>query len=70
MLATGISYMFVGMFVVFSFLILQVICMMVMSLIVRKYFPEEEAEESKRPVLTDKRQVVAAIVAGLKHRSA
>ncbi|MCP4049629.1 MAG: OadG family protein [bacterium] len=70
MLLMGFSYMLVGMTVVFSFLILQVILMKVMSNFVLRYFPEkEELIKAPSPVCRD-RDIIALITAAVRNYEA
>lgn len=60
----GVEYMFVGMTVVFLFLVLMIIVMNMSSKILSKlavYFPEESPEEHKGIKQTDRAKIAAVI---------
>jgi oxaloacetate decarboxylase (Na+ extruding) subunit gamma len=64
MLAMGVSYMIIGMSVVFSFLIVLVLSMLMMSAIMLKFFPEKEEVSSM--ALDGDKDIIAVITAAVK----
>ncbi len=67
MLIIGISYVVIGMSVVFLFLIIQVFLMKIMSAIILKYFPEKEEKNIiKNPIKKDM-DIIAVIAAAVKN---
>jgi len=62
MVAQGLNFMFVGMGVVFGFLILMIIVMSISSAIITKYFPEKE-EKAVTATASDNKSKIAAVIA-------
>jgi oxaloacetate decarboxylase gamma subunit len=66
----GLKFMGLGMGTVFTFLIIMIVLMNVMSIIIHKFFPEpKKNEESSKGTsgANDKTKVAAAITAAIKH---
>ena len=66
----GLKFMGLGMGTVFTFLIIMIVLMNVMSIIIHKFFPEpKQNEESSKGTngANDKTKVAAAITAAIKH---
>ncbi len=66
----GIKFMFLGMGTVFSFLVIMIFVINIMSLIIHKYFPEPHvADETASGGSTqkDNKKIVAAITAAIAH---
>jgi oxaloacetate decarboxylase (Na+ extruding) subunit gamma len=66
MLMDGFSYMFIGMTVVFSFLVILVISMQIMSSVILRFFPEKE-EDVEVPSANRDKDIIAVIAAAVKH---
>ncbi len=65
MLMDGLSYMFIGMTVVFSFLVILVVSMQVMSSVILYFFPEKEESVGSVSLNRDK-EIIAVILAAIK----
>jgi oxaloacetate decarboxylase gamma subunit len=64
----GIKFMGLGMGTVFTFLVIMILCMNIMSVIIDKYFPEPKAgAKTTNPAPKDNKKIVAAITAAIKH---
>ena len=66
----GFKFMGLGMGTVFLFLIVMIFSMNIMSIIVHRFFPEPEANAaptSSAAPQQDKKNVIAAITAAIKH---
>lgn len=64
----GFKFMGLGMGTVFTFLIVMIVMMNLMSTIVNRYFPEPKLTESKSVNnKSNKSNVIAAITAAIKH---
>ncbi len=64
----GLKFMGLGMFTVFTFLVILIIAMNVMSIVIHKFFPEPKASsESSTSDSGDNKKVIAAISAAIKH---
>lgn len=63
MILDGLIIMFVGMSVVFFFLVLIIFAMRVMSAIVLKFFPEKEVPVASAARRSDDSEIAAAIAA-------
>ncbi|MCW8837869.1 MAG: OadG family protein [Thiovulaceae bacterium] len=64
----GFKFMGLGMATVFSFLIIMIIAMNVMSIIIHKFFPEPQAKDtSSANNANENKKVIAAITAAVKY---
>jgi len=63
----GFKFMGLGMATVFVFLIIMIIAMNVMSILIHKFFPEPQANESSAGSAGDKKNIIAAITAAVKY---
>jgi len=65
----GVKFMFLGMGTVFTFLIIMIFSINIMSLIIHKFFPEPHAAEDAVSGSTqkDNKKIVAAITAAIAH---
>jgi oxaloacetate decarboxylase gamma subunit len=64
----GFKFMGLGMGTVFTFLIIMIVMMNLMSTIVNRYFPEPKLTETKSvDNQNNKSNVIAAITAAIKH---
>ncbi len=63
----GIKFMILGMGIVFTFLGIMIVVMNIMSKIIHKFFPEPDPTQPHIVVggSTDKKKIVAAIVAAI-----
>jgi len=68
LIVEGLKFMVLGMGTVFSFLIIMILCMYLMSKVIHKYFPESLQDvASHKEVESDKKRVVAAITAAIMY---
>jgi oxaloacetate decarboxylase gamma subunit len=65
----GLKFMFLGMGTVFTFLIIMIMCMNLMSYVIHKFFPEPQASAQTQQSggQQDKKKIVAAITAAIIH---
>jgi len=66
----GLKFMVLGMGTVFTFLIVMIVCMNIMSNIIHKFFPEPQASATPSAPAQqqkDNKKVVAAITAAIAH---
>jgi len=65
----GLKFMALGMGTVFTFLVIMIACMNIMSLIIHKFFPEPQASAtpSAPAQQQDNKKVIAAITAAISH---
>ena len=65
----GVKFMFLGMGTVFTFLIIMIFFINLMSLIIHKFFPEPQVtdEASVGNTQKDSTKIVAAITAAIAH---
>jgi len=65
----GFKFMGLGMGTVFLFLVMLIVLMNGMSVFIHKFFPEAQANEnsSASTGTNDKKKIVAAITAAIKH---
>ncbi|ADN09423.1 OadG family protein [Sulfurimonas autotrophica] len=65
----GVKFMFLGMGTVFTFLVIMIGAVNLMSLIIHKFFPEPHAVEETASGGTqkDNKKIVAAITAAIAH---
>ena len=64
----GFKFMGLGMGTVFSFLIIMIIAMNIMSIIVNRFFPEpRQSETTVVNTKNNQKKVIAAITAAIKH---
>jgi len=67
----GVKFMFLGMGTVFTFLIIMIFTINLMSLIIHKFFPEPQAvEETVSDTTTqqqDNKKIIAAITAAIAY---
>ncbi|THB64017.1 MAG: sodium pump decarboxylase subunit gamma [Spirochaetaceae bacterium] len=68
-MSAGITLMIVGMTVVFSFLVVQVLATMFMSAIVTRLLPEVEPEPASNHPTDDNNRIAVAIAAAFKIRN-
>jgi len=66
----GVKFMFLGMGTVFTFLVIMILVMNLMSYIVHRFFPEPQPsvgtpQQANAP--KDNKKVIAAITAAIKH---
>ena len=62
----GFKFMGLGMGTVFSFLIIMILAMNLMSIIVHRFFPEPQASTAT-DTKKDKKKITAAIAAAISH---
>jgi len=64
----GLKFMALGMGTVFTFLVIMIACMNIMSIIIHKFFPEPQASATpSAPAQQDNKKVIAAISAAISH---
>ena len=63
----GFKFMGLGMGTVFSFLIIMILAMNLMSIIVHKFFPEPQSNVGSTDTKKDKKKITAAISAAISH---
>lgn len=64
----GFKFMGLGMLTVFTFLIVMIFAMNAMSIIIHKFFPEPQANDSsKANEAGDNKKIIAAITAAVKY---
>ncbi len=64
----GFKFMGLGMGTVFSFLIIMILAMNLMSIIIHKYFPEPQASNAgSSGTKKDNKKTIAAITAAITH---
>lgn len=64
----GLKFMLLGMGIVFSFLIIMIFAMNIMSKVIHKFFPEPKVTPSApKTQQNDNKKVVAAISAAIMH---
>jgi len=63
----GFKFMGLGMGIVFSFLVIMIFSMNLMSKIIHRFFPEPQAIETPPAAPQDNKKVIAAITAAIKH---
>ena len=64
----GFKFMGLGMATVFSFLVIMIVCMNIMSAVVHKFFPEPQASaEPQVQKQQDNKKIIAAITAAISH---
>ncbi|WP_373070122.1 OadG family protein [Sulfurimonas sp.] len=64
----GFKFMGLGMATVFVFLIILIIAMNAMSVIIHKFFPEPQANDSSNAGnASDNKKIIAAITAAVKY---
>ncbi len=72
-LGEAVKFMFIGMGVVFLFLIVMIYALKLQTLLIGKFFKEEKKAEVKEwkpeTVLTDEKQIIAAITAAIIHHN-
>jgi len=63
----GFKFMGLGMGTVFLFLIVLILSMNTMAYIIDRFFPEPQIAETVAPTQQDKKRIIAAITAAIKH---
>ena len=65
----GVKFMFLGMGTVFTFLLVMIACMNIMSSVVNRYFPEPQSatDATTQNVQVNNKKIVAAITAAIKY---
>lgn len=63
----GFKFMGLGMMIVFSFLVIMILSMNLMSYVVHRFFPEPQPNETPPAQPEDNKKVIAAITAAIKH---
>jgi oxaloacetate decarboxylase gamma subunit len=65
----GVKFMFLGMGTVFTFLIIMILFMNLMSYVIHKFFPEPQpsADTQQAGAQKDNKKIVAAITAAIAH---
>ena len=64
----GFKFMGLGMGTVFTFLIIMIVCMNIMSAVIHKFFPEPQVSaDPSASAPKDNKKVIAAITAAIKH---
>jgi len=65
----GVKFMFLGMGTVFTFLIIMIICINLMSYIIHKFFPEPQPSVNapQTSAAQDNKKIIAAITAAIAH---
>ena len=64
----GLKFMALGMLAVFAFLVVMIIAMNVMSILIHKFFPEPQANDSSSADQAgDNKKIIAAITAAVKY---
>ena len=71
-LAEAVKFMFIGMGVVFSFLVVMIYALKLQAFLISKFIKEEEKKvptNEWKPVTTDDKQITAAITAAIIHHN-
>ncbi|MEA3371469.1 MAG: OadG family protein [Campylobacterota bacterium] len=63
----GFKFMGLGMGIVFTFLIVLIISMNILSIVTHKFFPEPQPSETPPEAPKDNKKVIAAITAAIAH---
>ena len=63
----GFKFMGLGMGTVFSFLIIMILAMNLMSIIIHKFFPEPQASNTPAQSTKDNKKIIAAITTAISH---
>jgi oxaloacetate decarboxylase gamma subunit len=63
----GFKFMGLGMGAVFSFLIVMIVSMNIMSAIISRFFPEPQPKLAEVETKQDNKKIIAAITAAIKH---
>ena len=63
----GFKFMGLGMGTVILFLVIMIVCMNIMSYVVRKFFPEPQASLEPAVDTQKDKKIIAAITAAISH---
>ncbi|MDA3947411.1 MAG: OadG family protein [Helicobacteraceae bacterium] len=63
----GLKIMLLGMSTVFTFLVVMIVMMNIMSKIVHRFFPEANDANNTSPAMTNNAKKIAAITAAIMH---